>query len=177
MDIVRFHRELPYRESRRFKIPSEAGIAADCLLACRYLSNSHVADFKAPQYDSRFAFKMIAVLTQHNVSLGTVRMCAKEDGLSDYRSLDTIFNGGMSLAALEIRLFDHQFATLVKTTDFFRRPMVQRLETLKLTLVCVKRLPTPTPSLTIESSSCSDRVYTSIRTHSLTFYFSGQNLG
>ncbi|KAH7709080.1 hypothetical protein AAVH_23661 [Aphelenchoides avenae] len=84
---------------------------------------------------------MVADLADRNFSLDGLRMGTDDDrmgaessGLSDYSSMDTIINGGMRLETLDLCLFEHELASLVKTTDFFRTPGVRKLETLKLGL-------------------------------------------
>ncbi|KAH7709069.1 hypothetical protein AAVH_23650, partial [Aphelenchoides avenae] len=131
--LSQFRRDLQYSDSRRFKLPSKDGPATYCSLVLRYLSNSHLSDFKAPECDSRFVFKMLAALAVRNFSVGALRMCA-DKGLSDYRSMDSLFNGGMRLSSLELRLVETEFFKLVDTTDFFRTPTVQQLKALKLEL-------------------------------------------
>lgn len=135
MTLRHFRRELPYSDLRRFKIPSAAGPAADCALVRRYLSNCHVFDFKTPDSDSRFFIQMIAALVDRNFSAETLRMCSRGGGLLDYRSMDIVFDGGLRLETLEMNLFAQEFATLVKTIDFFRTPTVRKLKALKLHLV------------------------------------------
>lgn len=130
-----FRSDLLYSDQRRFKIPSEAGPAVDCALIVRHLSDCQLFDFKPPESDAPFTLKMLAALANRNFSIGALRMRTDGGGLSDYRSMNTVFGGGMRLAAIELRLFDHKFTSLVKTTDFFRMPTVQRLKALKLHLV------------------------------------------
>lgn len=67
-------------------------------------------------------------------------MRANEVGMTDYRCMNVIFDGGMRLSTLELHLFEHQLATLIKTVDFLRMQTVQRLEVLKLRLVCTELL-------------------------------------
>ncbi|KAH7719779.1 hypothetical protein AAVH_12730 [Aphelenchoides avenae] len=119
---------------RRFKIPSEAGPAADCALIICHLSNIHLFHFKRPDPDARVVVKMLAALGDRNFSVGALQMWDDDGELSDYRSMRAAFDGGTRVAALELSLLEHKFAGLVKTTDFFRTSTVQRLKALKLHL-------------------------------------------
>lgn len=101
-----------------------------------YLSNSHVADLRAPQAEFlRFTIKMLASLAARNFSVGRIDLCAEAQRLSDYRSLDVIF-GGLRMNELHLSCDEHRFVELVKTTDFFRMSKVQGLRQLRLELVC-----------------------------------------
>lgn len=135
MSLRHFRSELPYSDLRRFKVPSESGPAADCSLVGRYLSNSHLFHLQTPYSDSRFAIKLLAAFANRNVSVETLLMSSCGGGLLDYRSMNVVFDGGMRLATLELHMFEHELATLVKTTDFFRSPTVRKLKELKLHLV------------------------------------------
>lgn len=132
--LRRFQSDLTYSDMRRFKVPSEFGPLVDCALIVRHLSNSHLFHFKRPEPSSRFVIKMLAALGDRNFSVGsTLRLWDEE--LSDYRSMHAAFGGGTRVTTLELSLFEHKFASLVKTTDFFRTSAVQRLKVLKLRLV------------------------------------------
>ncbi|KAH7725630.1 hypothetical protein AAVH_06810, partial [Aphelenchoides avenae] len=133
-----FRRDLPYSDVRRFKIPPTAELestAADCARILRCLSNSHVADFKAPPKEPCFTIKMLAALVNRNFSLERLRLRAFNDPLTDYRSLDAVFGGGMRLAAFNLWIHEDCFHHLVKTTDFFRMPAMQRISEFKLLLI------------------------------------------
>ncbi|KAH7719190.1 hypothetical protein AAVH_13348 [Aphelenchoides avenae] len=134
MVLRHFRRDLCYNDMRRFKVPSEAGPSADCAVILHHLSNSHVRSFKTMGSNSRFAVKMLAAVADRNVSVGALRLRPDEGRLTDYRSMDTVFDGAMRLASLELHILEHEFATIVKTTDFFRMATVGRLKTLKLQL-------------------------------------------
>ncbi|KAH7720596.1 hypothetical protein AAVH_11927 [Aphelenchoides avenae] len=116
-----------------FKLPSVAGAEDGCVLIRNYLSNSHVADLLAPDYELPFAIKMLADLASRNFSAGCVRLSAETARLSDYRSMDAVF-GRMRMSELHLSCAEHRFVELVKTADFFRRPTIQGLRELKLTL-------------------------------------------
>lgn len=153
MVLRHFRSEVPYSDMRRFRVTSRRAPAAYCSLIRRYLSNGHLFDFKTPEFAARFAVKMIAALVDRNFSVGALQLRAKDDqhpfhcpldtrairlqlsGLSDYRSMNTVFGGAMRLTTLEMSLFEDVCATLVMTTDFLRMRAVQRLKTLKLQLV------------------------------------------
>ncbi|KAH7709072.1 hypothetical protein AAVH_23653 [Aphelenchoides avenae] len=120
---------------KQFEVPSKDGPAAYCALIIHHLSNSHLFAFKSPESDSRFALKMLAALANRNFSIGALRMRDDGGGLSDYRSMDVVVAGGMRLDALELSMFEHEFLSLVKTTDFFCMSTVARLKTLKPELV------------------------------------------
>ncbi|KAH7717640.1 hypothetical protein AAVH_14921 [Aphelenchoides avenae] len=65
------------------------------------LSNSHVADLKTPYSDGRFTLKMLAALVaDHNCTMDRLRMGALDGQLTDYRSMDVVFGGGMRLNGL-----------------------------------------------------------------------------
>ncbi|KAH7693790.1 hypothetical protein AAVH_39170, partial [Aphelenchoides avenae] len=134
MLLRHFRSDLRYSDMRQFKIPSMAGPVADCALIIRYLSNSHLFIFERPGCYPRFAVKMLAALVDRNVSVNALRMRDGENALSDYRSMDTVFKGGMRVATLELSMSEGKFASLVKTVDFFRTSTVQRLKALKLQL-------------------------------------------
>lgn len=163
-----FGRDSAYTDVRLFKISSTAGPSAECALIRRYLRNSHVAECESLAGEFRFCLKMLAALVDHNFSMGLLWMGELngprvDHQLSDYRSLDAVFNGAMRLDALELfHLSEHSFAGLVKTTDLFRMAMVQRLKALKLHLVrpykCGDRLASvkPSPANTRVAQSRSD---------------------
>lgn len=109
--------------------------AADCALILRYLSNSHVADFKAPANEPHFSVQMLAALVDRNFSMGRVQLRILADPLTDYPSLDAVLRSGMRLAALNLWIHEDCLQRLVKLRDFFRLSVVQRLTELKLTLV------------------------------------------
>ncbi|KAH7716715.1 hypothetical protein AAVH_15897 [Aphelenchoides avenae] len=134
VEIRHLQRDLSYADMRRFKIPSPAGVEGDCDLIRHYLSNSHVADLRPPGSCFPFSIKMLAALASRNFSVGHVCLDTNDDDrLSDYRSMDAIF-GGMRLSSLDLSCEESRFVELVKTTDFYRTPTVQRLRELKLTL-------------------------------------------
>lgn len=136
--LQHFRRDLTYTDIRRFRVPSTAGstsTAADCAVILRYLSNSHVTDFEAPHYEPRFTFKMLAALVNRNFSMGRMRMRVLDGALTDYRSLDAVFRGGMQLDSLYLWIHEDRLNRLIKTTDFFCLPVIQRLKEFKLRLV------------------------------------------
>ncbi|KAH7704677.1 hypothetical protein AAVH_28130, partial [Aphelenchoides avenae] len=121
-----FRRDLAYTDMRVLKLPCLERPAADCALILHYLSNSHVADLKAPYSDGRFSLKMIAALVMdHNFTMDRLRMHAVDGQLTDYRSMDVVFGGGMHLNALNLATGGQSLANLIKTTDFLRLPTVQ----------------------------------------------------
>ncbi|KAH7716019.1 hypothetical protein AAVH_16575 [Aphelenchoides avenae] len=135
LEIRHFQRDLSYTEVRRFKVPSTAGAEYDSALIRHYLSNSHVADLRPAESCFPFSIKMLAGLASQNLSIGHVYLSTDDDDkrLSDYRSMDTIF-GGMRISSLALSCEESCFVELVKTTDFFRMPTVQRLRELELNL-------------------------------------------
>ncbi|KAH7680349.1 hypothetical protein AAVH_41276, partial [Aphelenchoides avenae] len=133
LEIRHLQRDLPCTDVRRFKVPSTAGAENDCALIRHYLSNSHVVDLQAPIADFPFAIKMLASLTDCNVTVGRVKLSAKAERLSDYRSMDLVF-GELRMSKLSLTVAERCFIELVKTSDFFRMSAIQRLQELKLTL-------------------------------------------
>ncbi|KAH7699249.1 hypothetical protein AAVH_33647, partial [Aphelenchoides avenae] len=109
--------------------------AADCTLILRYLSNSHVEDFKTPTNQPSFSVQMLAALVDRNVSMGQLRLRVMDDPLVAYPSLDAVFRSGMRLDALSLWIHEDYLQRLINTADFFRMPLVQRLKELKLILV------------------------------------------
>lgn len=157
LNLHHFRPDLPYTDVRRLKLPSEAGPAADCALILRYLSNSHVFDFKAPVSDSRFTLRMLAAFVGRNFSVGRLRMCVLDDQLTDYRSINAVFDGGLRLGKLHLRILRKNLAALIKTTDFLRMPTIQELEELKLKLVRFRGFNAGTDSSTRrQNSNCED---------------------
>lgn len=90
------------KDVRRFKIHSMAGPASDCARIRRYLSNAHVADFWAPTEEPRFSLKMLAALVNRNFTASRLQMSAVDGPLTDFRSMDAIFGGGVRLDALAL---------------------------------------------------------------------------
>lgn len=123
-----FRRDLTYSDERRFRIPSAGGLKSDCTLILRYLSNSHVADFKARPDEGLFNAKMLAALVKRNFSMGRLRMSILDAPLTDYRPLDAVFSSGMRLDALNLFIHEDTLHGLVETNDFFRLPVVQQLK-------------------------------------------------
>ncbi|KAH7719208.1 hypothetical protein AAVH_13366 [Aphelenchoides avenae] len=126
-----FRRDLTYSNVRRFKLPSAEGAATDCALIRRYLSNSYVTDFKSPYSDGRFSLKMLAALVDRNFTVDRLRVGALDGQLTDYRSMDVVFGGGLRMNALSVAISSQSLASLIKTTEFLRLPTVQGLEELK----------------------------------------------
>ncbi|KAH7697471.1 hypothetical protein AAVH_35446, partial [Aphelenchoides avenae] len=125
-------RDLTYSDARRFKLPSAEGPAADCVLIRRYLSNSYVTDLKTPYSDGRFSLKMLSALVSNNsCSVGRLRLGALDGQLTDYRSMEVVFGGGLHLNALSLSISSLSLAKLIKTTDFLRLPTIQGLTELK----------------------------------------------
>ncbi|KAH7717309.1 hypothetical protein AAVH_15256 [Aphelenchoides avenae] len=134
LTVRHFQRDLPYTNVRSFKMPSTAGNESDCALIRYYLSNSHVAELRAPEGDNfPFAIKMLACLAARNFSVGLMHLHARGQRLCDYRSMDAVF-GGMRMAILHLSCDEQQFVGLVKTTDVFRMSAIQGLRAPKLTL-------------------------------------------
>ncbi|KAH7717658.1 hypothetical protein AAVH_14939 [Aphelenchoides avenae] len=127
-----FRRHFTYVDVRLLKVPCAEGPAADCALIRHYLSNSHVSDVKAPYSDGRFSLKMLAALVvDHNCTMDRLRMGALEGQLTDYRSMDVVFGGGLRLDALSLAISSQSLARLTKTTDFLRLPTIEGLAELK----------------------------------------------
>lgn len=78
---------------------------------------------------------MLAALADRNVSLGRLKVRFLDGAMTDYRSFDAIFGGGMRLGALKLYMHEDCLHRLIKTTDFFRMPAMQRLSEFKLELV------------------------------------------
>ncbi|KAH7709071.1 hypothetical protein AAVH_23652 [Aphelenchoides avenae] len=134
MTVYLIRRDVAYRDVRRFKIHSMAGPAADCARVRRYLSNAHVADFWAPTEEPSFSLKMLAALVNRNFTVSRLQMSAVDGPLTDFRSMDAIFGGGVRLDALTLGMREECFERLIKTTDFMRMPTVQGLKEFKLEL-------------------------------------------
>ncbi|KAH7712508.1 hypothetical protein AAVH_20163 [Aphelenchoides avenae] len=115
-------------------MPSTAGAETDCALIRHYLSSSYVADLQATLADFPFAIKMLASLAGRNFSVGSMKLFAEAERLSDYRSMNAVF-GGLLMGNLSLRMAEHRFVELVKTADFFRMSTVQGLRKQKLTFV------------------------------------------
>ncbi|KAH7693789.1 hypothetical protein AAVH_39172, partial [Aphelenchoides avenae] len=136
-----FRRDLTYTDVRRLKVPCAEGPAADCALILHNLSDSYVVDLKMSYSDSRFSLKMLAALVDRNFSVGRLRMHALDGPLTDYRSLDAVFGGGIRLSALILRIRRKSLASLIKTANFLRMPTIQGLTELRLILAETRREP------------------------------------
>ncbi|KAH7729756.1 hypothetical protein AAVH_02230 [Aphelenchoides avenae] len=133
-------RDPPFEDVRRLKIHSAEASATDCALIRRYLLNSYLADFRIMPDEARFALKMVSALSDWNFSVGRLCLRAEDAPLTDYRSLNTVFGGGLRLTELNLRICETHLGHLIRTTDFWRLPTVQALSELKLLLV---RSPDP----------------------------------
>lgn len=67
-------------------------------------------------------------------------MCDLDGQLTDYRSMDVIFGGGLLLNARSLSISTQSFANLIKTTDFLRLHAIQGLTQLKFLEVSFQSL-------------------------------------
>ncbi|KAH7713842.1 hypothetical protein AAVH_18787 [Aphelenchoides avenae] len=121
-----FRRDIAYTDVRRLVIPSTEGPAADGALIPYYAND-------------RFVLRMLAALVVgRNFSVGRLQMHAWDGKLTDYRSMDVIFGGGLRLDALHLYIGRQGLTNLIKTVDFLRMPTVQGLKELKFLPVNAK---------------------------------------
>lgn len=132
MVLRHLRRDLSDSDLRRCKVPTKGCPAVYRSLVLPHLSNSYLYSFGTPDADFRSVMKILSALADRNFSVGTLRVYAYQDALFDYHSIDTVFGGGMRLDALELSLYEHQLATLIKATDFFQMSTVRKLKALKL---------------------------------------------
>lgn len=74
---------------------------------------------------------LAALVVGRNFSVGRLQMHAWDGKLTDYRSMDVIFGGGLRLDALHLYIGRQGLTNLIKTVDFLRMPTVQGLKELK----------------------------------------------